>query len=174
MRANSTYGSNEYFLPVMVLVFLRHAYSRYLAAKDEIAVGSLTRVGRTRPVTREDFSQKDAIFVRPAARFDHLVALLKKPDLGKADIERLKKVAKELLRTLKAEKLRVDQWREKEATQSAVKVAIHDFLYRDETGLPAGAYSHDDVTAMTEAVFAHVYRAYPAVPSPFYDDVTAA
>ena len=100
--------------------------------------------------------------------------LLKKPDLDRADVARIKRVAKELLQTLKAEKLRVDQWREKEATQSAVKVAIHDFLYSDETGLPAGAYSEADVSAMSDAVFAHVYRAYPAVPSPFYDDVTAA
>ena len=29
LRANSNYASNEYFLPVMGLVFLRHAYSRY-------------------------------------------------------------------------------------------------------------------------------------------------
>ena len=100
--------------------------------------------------------------------------LLNKPDLDKADIARIKNVAKELLRMLKAEKLRVDQWREKEATQSAVKVAIHDFLYRDETGLPAGAYSDDEVETTSEAVFAHVYRAYPTVPSPFYDDATAA
>jgi type I restriction enzyme M protein len=28
LRANSNYASNEYFLPVMGLVFLRHAYSR--------------------------------------------------------------------------------------------------------------------------------------------------
>ena len=34
--------------------------------------------------------------------------LLKKPDLGKADIQRIKTVSKELLRTLKAERLRVD------------------------------------------------------------------
>ena len=27
LRANSSYASNEYFLPVMGLVFLRHAYS---------------------------------------------------------------------------------------------------------------------------------------------------
>ena len=100
--------------------------------------------------------------------------LLKKPDLGRAEIERIKQVAKDLLRTLKTEKLRVDQWREKEATQSAVKVAIHDFLYSDETDLPAGVYSDDDVTATSEAVFAHVYRAYPTVPSPYYDGVTAA
>ena len=31
---------------------------------------------------------------------------------GGADVARIKTVAKELLRTLKAEKLRVDQWRE--------------------------------------------------------------
>ena len=100
--------------------------------------------------------------------------LLKKPDLGRTDIERIKRVAKELLRALKAEKLRVDQWRDKEATQSAVKVAIRDFLYADETGLPDGAYSDEDVMTRSEAVFAHVYRAYPTVPSPYYDGIAAA
>ena len=75
LRANSKYASNEYFLPVMGLVFLRHAYSRYLGVKDEIAAGLPTRGGRTRPLTREDFSQKNAIFLRPKAQFDHLVAL---------------------------------------------------------------------------------------------------
>jgi type I restriction enzyme M protein len=30
LRANSNYASNEYFLPVMGLVFLPPAYSRYL------------------------------------------------------------------------------------------------------------------------------------------------
>ena len=100
--------------------------------------------------------------------------LLKKPDLGRADILRIKTVARKLVQTLKAEKLRVDQWREKEATRSAVQVAIHDFLYSDETGLPEAAYSEDDVTARSEAVFAHVFRAYPSVPSPVYDDMAVA
>ncbi len=36
LRANSNYASNEYFLPVMGLVFLRHAYSRYLAVRDDV------------------------------------------------------------------------------------------------------------------------------------------
>ena len=75
LRANSQYASNEYFLPVMGLVFLRHAYSRYLAVKDEIAAGLPKRGGRTRALTREDFSQRSAIFLRPAAQFDHLVGL---------------------------------------------------------------------------------------------------
>ena len=124
----------------------------------------------------EELEEEESRAVREGLDEESLAIFdaLKKPDLDKADIQRIKKVAKELLRTLKAEKLRVDQWREKEATLSAVKVAIHDFLYSDETGLPAGAYTDDDVTAMSEAVFVHVYRAYPTVPSPLYDDVAAA
>ncbi|MEX0830719.1 MAG: type I restriction-modification system subunit M N-terminal domain-containing protein [Nitrospirales bacterium] len=34
LRANSNYASNEYFMPVIGLVFLRHAYSRYLNEWD--------------------------------------------------------------------------------------------------------------------------------------------
>ena len=75
LRANSRHASNEYFLPVMGLVFLRHAYSRYLAVRDAVTAGLPTRGGRKRAVTREDFSQKSAIFLRPEARFDRLVAL---------------------------------------------------------------------------------------------------
>jgi len=32
LRFNSNYASNEYFMPVIGLIFLRHAYSRYLQA----------------------------------------------------------------------------------------------------------------------------------------------
>ena len=35
LRANSPYASNEYFLPVMGLVFLRYAYSRYLSERTD-------------------------------------------------------------------------------------------------------------------------------------------
>ena len=62
--------------------------------------------------------------------------LLKKPHLSKSDIRRIKTVATELLTTLKAEKLRVDQWRAKQATCDAVRVTIQDFLWSDTTGLP--------------------------------------
>ena len=75
LRANSNYASNEYFLPVMGLVFLRHAYSRYLAVKDDITARLPKRGGKARALTKADFSQRSAIFLRPAARFDHLVAL---------------------------------------------------------------------------------------------------
>lgn len=62
--------------------------------------------------------------------------LLKKPDLSASDVERIKHVAVELLEALKAERLRVDQWRDKEATRDAVQVTIRDFLWRDDTTPP--------------------------------------
>lgn len=75
LRANSTFASNEFFLPVMGLVFLRHAYSRYLAVRDEIVKDLPTRGGKVRTLTKEDFSDKGAIFLREEAQFDFLVAL---------------------------------------------------------------------------------------------------
>ena len=66
LRANSTYASNEYFLPVMGLVFLRYAYSRYLSVKDDIEADLPTRGGKKRALTKEDFSQKNATTIRLA------------------------------------------------------------------------------------------------------------
>jgi len=97
-----------------------------------------------------------------------LFDLLLKPGLDKRDIQRIKKVAAALLETLKAEKLRIENWCDKEATRDAVRVAIKDFLWDDRTGLPEPAYDEQDVEAKTEDVFRHVFRAYPTLPSPLY------
>lgn len=94
--------------------------------------------------------------------------LLKKPDLKPSDIQRIKAVATQLLVRLKKEKLRVDQWREKEATRDAVRPAIHDFLWSDDTGLPMDCFAEQDVEVKTEEVFRYIYRAYPTVPSPSF------
>ncbi len=92
LRANSNYASNEYFLPVMGLVFLRHAYSRFLGVKDAIEVGLPTRGGKTRPLSKEDFSQKSAIFLQPKAQFDALVALPDSTDRAKAIIDAMESI----------------------------------------------------------------------------------
>jgi type I restriction enzyme M protein len=86
LRANSNYASNEYFLPVMGLVFLRHAYSRYLAVKEKIEPKLPSRGGKKRALIKEDFSQQSAIFLRPNAQFDYLVALPDSEDRTKAII----------------------------------------------------------------------------------------
>ena len=84
LRANSEYASNEYFLPVMGLVFLRHAYSRYLTVKKEIEPTLPSRGGKRRALTKEDFSRRSAIFLNHEAQFDHLVALPDGADHAKA------------------------------------------------------------------------------------------
>lgn len=99
--------------------------------------------------------------------------LLKKPDLKLSDIKPIKKVAVDLLNTLKEEKLRVDQWRDKEATRDAVRVTIRNFLWSDKTGLPVDLYTEDDVSQKAEDVFRHVFWAYPTVPSPYYGAMVA-
>jgi len=92
LRANSNYASNEYFLPVMGLIFLRHAYSRYLGVKDEIEANLPSRGGKKRPLTKEDFSEKSAIFLRPQAQFDSLIALTDSDDRAKAIIQAMESI----------------------------------------------------------------------------------
>jgi len=95
LRANSNYASNEYFLPVMGLIFLRHAYSRYLAVRDAIVANLPTRDGKTRELTKADFSQKGAIFLRPIAQFDFLVALTDSDDRAQAIIAAMESIEKD-------------------------------------------------------------------------------
>jgi len=92
LRGNSNYASNEYFLPVMGLIFLRHAYSRYLMVKSAIEANLPKRDGKTRALTKEDFSQKSAIFLQPKAQFDTLVALTDSDDRAKAVIEAMESI----------------------------------------------------------------------------------
>ncbi|MDA2933653.1 type I restriction endonuclease subunit R [Acidobacteria bacterium AH-259-D05] len=97
-----------------------------------------------------------------------LFDLLKKADLTASDVRRIKSVAVGLLETLKAEKLKVDHWRDKESTRDAVRIAIHNFLWSDKTGLPVDTYTEEEVEDKTEEVFRHVHRVYPTIPSPYY------
>lgn len=94
--------------------------------------------------------------------------LLKKSELKPSEIKRIKSVAVQLLETLKQEKLRVDHWRDKEATRDAVRTAIQDYLWDERTGLPVESFTEEDVVDMAGEVFRHVYRAYPTLPSPYY------
>lgn len=100
--------------------------------------------------------------------------LLKKPDLTPKEIKRIKDVAVDLLKTLKAEKLRIDHWRDKESTRDSVRIAIHNFLWSDQTGLPVASYTEDEVKTRAEEVFRHMYRVYPTVPSPYYENAAVA
>lgn len=92
LRANSNYASNEYFMPVMGLIFLRHAYSRFLAVKVDIEGNLPKRGGKSRGLTKEDFSQRTAIFLRTEAQFDTLVALTDSDDRAQAIINAMESI----------------------------------------------------------------------------------
>ena len=87
LRANSNFASNEYFLPVMGLIFLRHAYSRFLKVKASIENSLPSRGGKRRELTKEDFSRKGAIFLREKSQFDYLVERPDSEDRAKAIID---------------------------------------------------------------------------------------
>ena len=97
-----------------------------------------------------------------------LFDLLRKPDLTADEIKRIKKVAVALLQKLKAEKLRIDHWRDKETTRDAVRLAIRDFLWSETSGLPVERYTEADVQTRADEIYVHVYRVYPTLPSPIY------
>lgn len=97
-----------------------------------------------------------------------LFDLLQKHDLDKRGIEKIKTVSKGLLETLKARLAAIANWQATESNRDAVRVTIHDYLYADTTGLPVEDYDEEDVDLRTEAVYEHVWRAYPTVPSPIY------
>lgn len=92
LRANSDFASNEYFMPVMGLIFLRHAYSRYLDVKPDIEASLPSRGGVTRPLTKEDFSSRGAIFLQPKAQFEFLVNLADGEDRAQAIIDAMEAV----------------------------------------------------------------------------------
>lgn len=92
LRANSNYASNEYFMPVMGLIFLRHAYSRYLNVKESIEKSMPKRGGKTRPLTKEDFSGKGSIFLKHEAQFDYLIDLPDSEDRSQAIFDAMESI----------------------------------------------------------------------------------
>jgi type I restriction enzyme M protein len=76
----------------MGLIFLRHAYSRCLAVRDQIVASLPLRGGVTRALAKADFSQRSAIFLRPEAQFDYLVGLKDSEDRAQAIIAAMESI----------------------------------------------------------------------------------
>ena len=84
LRANSNVTSQEYCLPVLGLIFLRYAYSRFKFVEAEILKDRPIRNGKVLPVEPADFRQKSAIFLPREAQYDYLVNLSESENTGKA------------------------------------------------------------------------------------------
>ena len=84
LRADSKVTSQEYCMPVLGLIFLRYAYSRFKYVEAEILKDRPMRRGRVLPVEAEDFKTKSAIFLPEKARYDYLLNLPDNADMGQA------------------------------------------------------------------------------------------
>ena len=84
LRANSNLASNEYFMPILGLIFLRHATNRYYAAsaaiEEDIAEGRMP----DRPLVEADFTSRRALMLPEAALYDQLLEKPKDGNLGAA------------------------------------------------------------------------------------------
>ena len=128
LRANSNLASNEYFMPILGLIFLRHATNGFheamTAIEEDMAAGRMPE----RSLLKADFTRRRALMLPKVARFEVLLQMPKDGNLGTAvtvameavedhfpplagqlpkDYERFEDdVLEEMLRTLDSEALR--------------------------------------------------------------------
>ena len=88
-------------------------------------------------------------------------------ELDSKALKEVKKVAKQTLEKLKAEKLKIDRWREKREITAQVKSMIYDQLL----WLPQEAYSDEEVSLKTVSVYQHIYSNYYGGGSSVYGRV---
>lgn len=84
LRQGSKLTSNQYCMPVLGLIFLRYAYSRFKKVEAEILKGRPFRGGRVMPVEASDFAAKSALFLPKEAQYSYLLGLSE--DIKAADL----------------------------------------------------------------------------------------
>jgi type I restriction enzyme M protein len=84
LRANSNLASNEYFLPIFGLIFLRHATNRYYEARAAIEADKTAGKMPDRPLVEADFARRRALNLPKSARFDVILTTPKDGNLGAA------------------------------------------------------------------------------------------
>lgn len=75
LRAGSKLTSNQYCMPVLGLIFLRYAYSRFKLVEAEILKDRPVRGGRVLPVEASDFASRSALFLPREVQYAYLVEL---------------------------------------------------------------------------------------------------
>jgi type I restriction enzyme M protein len=85
LRANSKLTASEYSMPVLGLIFLRHAYNRFQKVKIEVeqTLPSHPQRGK-RPLTKKDFEEQNSMYLPEQSQFDYLVSLPESADIGEA------------------------------------------------------------------------------------------
>jgi type I restriction enzyme M protein len=84
LRANSGLASNEYFMPIMGLLFLRQATNRYYEALSAIQADKAAGKIPDRPLVDGDFLRRRAMMLPDGARYDEILEQQKNGNLGQA------------------------------------------------------------------------------------------
>ncbi|MBC7621484.1 MAG: SAM-dependent DNA methyltransferase, partial [Candidatus Saccharibacteria bacterium] len=84
LRANSNLPSSEYCMPVLGVIFLRHATNRYQTALQAIEAEQTAGTMPKRPLGKADFIKRRALLLPVAARYDTLLNLPSGSNLGGA------------------------------------------------------------------------------------------
>jgi type I restriction enzyme M protein len=84
LRANSGLASNEYFMPIMGLLFLRQATNRYYEALSAIQADKVAGKIPDRPLVDGDFLRRRAMMLPDGTRYDEILEQRKNGSLGQA------------------------------------------------------------------------------------------
>lgn len=87
LRANSKLTSSEYCMPVLGVIFLRHATNRYDAAASQIAAEQAAGKMPKRSLVKGDFLKRRALMLPKEARYDELLKLPTGASLGTAIVK---------------------------------------------------------------------------------------
>jgi type I restriction enzyme M protein len=87
LRANSKLTSSEYCMPVLGVIFLRHATNRYDIAAAQIATEQAAGKMPKRSLVKGDFLKRRALMLPKEARYDELLKLPKGASLGTAIVK---------------------------------------------------------------------------------------
>jgi type I restriction enzyme M protein len=82
LRANSKLTSSEYAMPVLGLIFLRHATNRYMQAKRDIEQAQASGTMPKRPIKPADYIKRGSLPMPDSALYDTLAALPQEVDLN--------------------------------------------------------------------------------------------
>lgn len=94
LRANSKLTSSDYFMPILGVIFLRHAANRFEAAKAQIEADQAAGRMPKRPVQPADYVRRRALWLPENARFD---VIMKNAATSGADLPKLITAAMEAI-----------------------------------------------------------------------------
>ena len=106
----------------------------------------------------QSMSEEEQRYVREGFSSDEELSiydLLFSDNLSKADIDKIKKMSKDLLQKIKARIAGMYHWTDKQETRAAVDILIRNVLYEE---IPDSMF--DRLEAYRKAIYEHIYMHY--------------